>query len=75
MNTITDTELKIQGIEALISALGEIQAEKFISLITREPFDYTVWQRTLWADKSAEEISQMAMNRRKASERLTSAST
>jgi len=41
MNTITDTELKIQGMEALISALGEVMAEKFITLMNREPFDYT----------------------------------
>ena len=65
MNTITDTEIKLQGMEALITALGEVQAEKFISLILREPFDYTVWQRKLWNDRSVEEISKMAMIRRK----------
>lgn len=41
MNTITDTELKLRGIEALIDALGVVQAERFVSLILREPFDYT----------------------------------
>ena len=65
MSTMTDTEIKLQGMEALITALGEVQAEKFISLIMREPFDYTVWQRKLWTDKSVEEISRMAMKRRK----------
>jgi len=65
MSTMTDTEIKVQGMEALIAALGEVQAEKFIGLIMREPFDYTVWQRTLWNDKSVEEISRMAMKRRK----------
>jgi len=40
MNATTDTEIKLQGMEALIAASGEIQAEKFISLIAREPFDY-----------------------------------
>lgn len=65
MNTITNTEIKLQGMEALITALGEVRAEKFISLILREPFDYTVWQRNLWNDKSVEEISKMAMKRRK----------
>jgi hypothetical protein len=62
---MTDTEIKLQGMEVLIAALGEVQAEKFISLIMREPFDYTVWQRKLWTDKSVEEISRMAMKRRK----------
>ncbi len=61
MNTITDTELKLRGIEALIAALGVVQAERFVSLILREPFDYTQWQRDLWADKSLEEISSLAM--------------
>ena len=28
---LTDTEIKLKGIEALINALGEVQAEKFIS--------------------------------------------
>lgn len=65
MNAITDTEIKLRGMEALIEALGEVQAEKFIALIRREPFDYTEWQRTLWSDKSVEEISRMAMARRK----------
>jgi hypothetical protein len=65
MNTITDTEIKLQGMEALIAALGEVHAEKFISLILREPFDYTMWQKKLWTDKSVEEISSMAMKLRK----------
>jgi hypothetical protein len=64
MNTTTDTELKIQGVEALIAALGEVMAERFIALINREPFDYTEWQRNLWNDKSIEELSKAAMARR-----------
>lgn len=66
MSIMTDTEIKLQGLEALINALGEVQAERFISLILREPFDYTAWQRKLWLEKSVEEISSLAMqNRRK----------
>jgi len=65
MNTITDTEVKLKGMEALITALGEVQAEKFISLVMREPFNCTEWQRDLWNDKSVEEISKMAMEHRK----------
>ena len=65
MNTITDTEIKLQGMDALIVALGEVQAEKFITLMMREPFNYTEWQRKLWIDKSVEEISSMAMEHRR----------
>jgi len=65
---ITDTELRGQGIEALIEALGALNAERFITLLLREPFDYTKWQRALWEDKSIEDISQMAMKNRLAKE-------
>jgi hypothetical protein len=65
MTTITDAELKMRGIEALITALGEVQAERFVTLILREPFDYTKWQRQLWPEKSLEEISRLAMDYQK----------
>ncbi|MGB7710094.1 MAG: hypothetical protein WBL95_11275 [Microcoleus sp.] len=65
---ITDTEIKLKGLEALVSALGEVQAEKLISLILREPFDYTLWQKDLWSDIGLEELSQKAMNNYKASQ-------
>ncbi len=60
----TDTEIKLQGMEALIQSLGEVEAERFISLMGREPFDYTRWQRTLWALKTVDELSQQAMQNR-----------
>ena len=44
---LTDTEIRVTGFPALVAALGDIQAEKFIALIRREPFDYTRWHRTL----------------------------
>lgn len=65
MSTITDTEVKLKGMEALITVLGEVQAERFITLIMREPFNYTEWQKDLWSDRSVEEISKMAMEHRK----------
>ena len=61
---LTDAEIKAAGFRALVAALGDVQAEKFIALIQREPFDYTQWQRTLWAERSIEEISQAAMKQR-----------
>jgi len=61
---LTDTEINVAGFRALVAALGDVQAEKFIALIQREPFDYTRWQRTVWPDKSIEEISQAAMTHR-----------
>jgi len=58
---ITDTEIKMIGVKALTDALGEVNAEKFISLIMREPFDYTKWQRQLWEGRSVEDVSWSAM--------------
>ncbi len=57
--------LTVEGMNALLNALGDVQAERFITLIIREPFDYTKWQRTLWQDKSVREISQAAIEYRK----------
>lgn len=61
---ITDEELKVEGLKVLTEALGDVQAEKFIALILRSPFDYTKWQRKLWVEKSIEDISDAAMNLR-----------
>ena len=49
---ITDTEIKVKGLRVLIESLGELEAERFISLMMREPFDYTKWQRSLLTDKT-----------------------
>jgi hypothetical protein len=61
---MTDTELKIKGFNTLVGTLGEVEAERFISLILREPFDYTKWQKYLWENRSVEEISKAAMQQR-----------
>ena len=62
---ITDTELKIKGIRILLKELGKVETERFITLIKREPFDYTKWQRDLWKDKEVKELSKEAMAFRK----------
>jgi hypothetical protein len=59
---MTDTVLMKTGMEVLIENLGNIDAEKFISLILREPFDYTEWRRdNLFVGMTIEEISNEAM--------------
>ena len=40
----TDTIIKQEGMNALISKLGYVDAERFIVLISKEPFDYTKWR-------------------------------
>ena len=61
----TDTEIRVQGLRTLVDALGIVEAEKFISLILREPFDYTKWQQNLWPDRNVAEISKAAMESRR----------
>ena len=63
---ITDAEVKIAGFKALACALGDVDAERFFTLIMREPFDYTKWQKALWPDKTIEELSSAAMAHRRA---------
>jgi hypothetical protein len=45
----------------LIEGLGRVDAERFITSIIKEPFDYTEWQRTLFAGLSVRELSDLAM--------------
>jgi hypothetical protein len=59
---LTDTEIKKKGFKILIDYLGDVDAEKFISLIIKEPFDYTKWQSSLWSTQTIEEISEKAMD-------------
>ena len=62
----TDTVIRNEGMKILIKHLGKVEAERFITLIIREPFDYTKWQKRLWEDKTVKEISEAAMNYRAA---------
>jgi len=62
---LTDTEIKIKGFEVLVNTFGNVEAERFIALIQREPFDYTKWHQDLDNELSIEEISRKAMSLRK----------
>lgn len=52
-----DTLIRMEGMDALTERLGLVEAERFITLIQREPFDYTRWrEENLFKGKSLEEI-------------------
>ncbi|MCL6590582.1 MAG: hypothetical protein K6U80_11555 [Firmicutes bacterium] len=57
----SDTILRYEGMDILIKHLGKVNAEKFIALMIKEPFDYTKWQNDLWTNKTVREISREAM--------------
>ena len=58
----TDTLLRQEGMRILSEKLGLVEAERFITLTIREPFDYTKWQSDLYQDMSVEEICERADN-------------
>jgi hypothetical protein len=53
---MTDTVLRRTVMQHLIENFGNVEAERFISLVIREPFDYTEWQRTLFEHQSVDDI-------------------
>ena len=56
----SDSVIRSEGMKALLDNLGMVEAERFIMLIQKEPFDYTKWQENLFEDMSIEEISEKA---------------
>ncbi|MEI7787497.1 MAG: hypothetical protein WCI23_02540 [Chlorobiaceae bacterium] len=53
----TDTDIRFEGIRALIEVLGTVEAERFIALINRDRFDYTEWRKTQWQQETVESIA------------------
>ena len=60
MNMKTDTIIKQEGISALISKLGYVDAGRFIVLMNSEPFDYTKWSHNMFEGLSVRELSGIA---------------
>jgi hypothetical protein len=48
--------LRHEAMTALVGTLGMVDAERFITMIKRDTFDYTEWRRDLWNDMHIEEI-------------------
>ena len=58
----TDSVVRTEGMGALLEKLGRVDAERFVALILREPFDYTAWRENLnLEDVSLRELSRRAM--------------
>lgn len=56
-----DTLVRTEGMRILLEGLGKVDAERFISLIIKEPFDYTKWQQDLFKGMTVRELSNKAM--------------
>ena len=57
----TDTAIRKEGMGVLLEKLGHVDAERFIALIIREPFDYTEWRRRNLEDEDVRTLSKKAM--------------
>ena len=40
----------------LVERYGHVETERFISLVIKEPFDYTKWSKNLFADITTDEL-------------------
>ena len=58
---ITDTALKWEGMDILIKNLGYVDAERFVALMNREPFDYAKWSQSNLEADSVRNVSNKAM--------------
>ena len=56
----TESEIRMQGMQALIGSLGLIEAERFLIAMNQDKFNYTEWRRTGLPDMSIEEIASKA---------------
>ncbi|GHV11842.1 hypothetical protein AGMMS49938_03270 [Fibrobacterales bacterium] len=50
--------------ETLTDHLGMVEAERFVTLLLREPLDYTKWRQDLFKGVSLENFLKDAMNHR-----------
>ena len=57
----TDTAIRREGMNLLLQGMGHVDAERFIALILKEPFDYTEWRRTNLEDEDVRTLSRKAM--------------
>ena len=59
----TDSVVRTDGMNVLREKLGNVDAERFIMLILREPLDYTAWRASLNEENiTLRELSRRAMS-------------
>lgn len=56
----TEAEIRMKGMQALISALGLVETGRFLVAVSRDKFDYTEWRRTGLPEFAIEEIATAA---------------
>lgn len=56
----TDIELKSDAMKLLRSHLGLVESERFLTLMLREPFDYTRWKQEQWNESTVADLAEKA---------------
>jgi len=56
----TDIELKSDAMKLLRLHLGLVESERFLTLMLREPFDYTRWRQEQWNDSTVTDLAEKA---------------
>ena len=57
----SDVMVRVEAMNVLIQGLGEVDAERFITIIKQDDeFDYTEWRKPILEDRSIDEIYNLA---------------
>ncbi|MBR1657383.1 MAG: hypothetical protein IJ697_02820 [Synergistaceae bacterium] len=61
-NSIAENTMELynEGISLLASRMGVVRAEQFISILLREPFDYTKWHQSMADTMTKESFTEIA---------------
>ncbi len=61
----TDTQIRSEGMMALIDRLGPAEATRFMTLVQREGFDYTKWRQGLFEGKGVDQIADLGTEKKR----------
>jgi hypothetical protein len=53
---LTEEELRQQAVQVLSERLGPVEALRFLSLVSREPFDYQQWRKEYFSQYNVDEL-------------------
>ena len=54
---MSDNELAVKCINVLVENVGPVDAERFVSIVNRERFDYTEWRKdNLFVDDTVDAL-------------------
>ena len=56
MKQTTDNELAVRCMNVLVEAVGPVDAERFVGIVTTNGFDYTEWQRNLFVGETVDSL-------------------